>query len=134
MRWGTNLGSREEGRSPVSLHGSNGGRPMGRRCRWGRSEDEGGAGAVDEVCGTDAELVEVEVGADQVKSGSSAGRRSCGEEDCTCGAAVTQRGTPAHGSAWCHSGTKSTRAATKAAFRVAARVLGCGGSVHRWRL
>jgi hypothetical protein len=33
----------------VSLRGGNDGRPVGRRCRWGRSEDEGGAGAVNEV-------------------------------------------------------------------------------------
>jgi hypothetical protein len=33
----------------VSLRGGNDGRPVGRRRRWGRCEDEGGAGAVDEV-------------------------------------------------------------------------------------
>jgi hypothetical protein len=33
----------------VSLCGGNDDRPVGRRCRWGRSEGEGGAGAVDEV-------------------------------------------------------------------------------------
>jgi hypothetical protein len=49
MRWGTHLGQRGGGRSPVSLRGGNDDRPVGRRCRWGRSEGEGGAGAVDEV-------------------------------------------------------------------------------------
>jgi hypothetical protein len=40
----------------VSLRGGNDGRPVGRRCRWGRSEDEGGAGAVDEVSNGQAML------------------------------------------------------------------------------
>jgi hypothetical protein len=131
VRWGTHLGSGEEGHSPVSLHGGNDGRLVGRRCRWGGSEDEGGAGAVDEVCGTDAELVEVEAGADPAGGSPSMERRSRGEEDHTHGVVATRRGTLDHGSARRHSGMKSTRAAMKAALRAVARALRCGGPTHR---
>jgi hypothetical protein len=95
-----------------------------------RTSGRGVTGVVGEVRGTDVEL---EAGAESAEGGPSACRCCRGEEDLTRGAAVTWRGTPDHRSARRHSGTKSTRAATKAAPGVAARALGCGGLMcRRW--
>jgi hypothetical protein len=98
-----------------------------------RTSGRGVTGVVREVRGTDVELKEVEVGAEPAEGGPSAWRRCRGEEDRTRGATVTWRGTPDHGSAWRHLGTKSTRAATKATPVAAARALGCGGPMRRRR-
>jgi hypothetical protein len=109
--------------------GSSGGEPVAAA----RASGRGVTGVVGEVRGTDVELEEVEAGVESAEGGPSAWRRCRGEEDRTRGAAVTWRGTPDHGSARHHSGTKSTRAATKAAPGAAAQALGCGGPMHRRR-
>jgi hypothetical protein len=96
-----------------------------------RTSDRGVTGVVGEVRGTDVELEEVEGGVEPAEGGPSAWRRCRGEEDPTRDAAVTWRGTLDHGSTRRHSGTKSTRAATKAAPRAAAQALGCGGPMRR---
>jgi hypothetical protein len=116
-----------------------GGHPRQRRSSGGelvaaaRTSGRGVTGVVGEVSGTDVELEEVEAGAESAEGGPSAWRHCHGEEDRTRGATVTWRGTPDHGSARHHSGTKSTRAATKAAPEAAAQALGCGGPMHQRR-
>jgi hypothetical protein len=96
-----------------------------------RTSDRGVTGVVGEVRGTDVELEEVEGGVEPAEGGPSAWRRCRGEEDRTRGTTVTWRGTPDHGSARHHSGTKSTRAATKAAPGAVARALGSGSPMRR---
>jgi hypothetical protein len=43
----------------VSLRGGNGGRPVGSRCQWGKSEGEGGVRAVNEVSSGQAMIFDV---------------------------------------------------------------------------
>jgi hypothetical protein len=59
----------------------------------------GVAGVVREVRGTDAELVEVEAGADPARGGPSASRRSRGKEDSTRGGDSTWHSGPWFGAA-----------------------------------
>jgi hypothetical protein len=60
-----------------------------------RTSGRGVTRVVEEVRGTDVELEEVEAGVEPAEGGPSAWRCCRGEEDRTCGASVTWRGTPA---------------------------------------